>query len=89
MKIKRATSFGYGNKLDLSKRNFITPPPDRYNIDSDFKTGSKSGFTMAQGRNDIKTNDMFYRPLKQAPDSGSYSPRHLDGSLKYSIHARL
>jgi hypothetical protein len=34
--MKRATSFGYGNKTDLAKRNFLAPPPDRYNLLSDF-----------------------------------------------------
>jgi hypothetical protein len=53
--------------LDLSKSNFVTPAPDRYVASSDFKKDSKLGFTMAQGRNDVKANDMFYRNLKQAP----------------------
>lgn len=26
----RATSFGYGQKMDLGKKNFVTPSPDRY-----------------------------------------------------------
>jgi hypothetical protein len=32
---------------------------------------------------------MFYRPLKQAPEPATYSPKPLDGSLKYSLHPRL
>ena len=44
---------------------------------------------MAAGRNDIKANDMFYRGLKQCPEPATYSPKGIDGSLKYSIHPRL
>lgn len=76
-RVMRATSFGYGNKLDLGKKNFVTPSPDRYNFDSDFKQNSKSGFTIAPGRNDVKANDMFYRPLKQSPEPASYNPKPL------------
>ncbi len=63
----RSTSFGYGNKLDLGKRNFVTPPPDRYIITNDFMEKGKYGITIAPGRSDVKANDMFYRPLKQSP----------------------
>ena len=85
----RATSFGYGNKLDLGKRNFVTPPPDRYSLNSDFTKDGKHGVTIAPGRNDVKANDMFYRPLKQAPEPATYNPKPLDGSVKYSLHPRL
>ena len=73
----RATSFGYGNKLDLGKRNFVTPPPDRYSLKSEFNNDGKHGKTLAQGRNDVKANDMFFRPLKQAPEPATYSPKPL------------
>jgi hypothetical protein len=46
--MNRSTSFGYGNKIDLAKKNFVTPPPDRYNIQGDIK--NKFGITMAHGR---------------------------------------
>ena len=32
---------------------------------------------------------MFYRSLKQCPEPATYSPRNIDGSLKYSLHPRL
>jgi len=63
--------------MDLGKRNFVTPPPGRYNIDSEFKESGKNGFTLAPGRNDVKANDMFYRPLKQSPEPASYNPKPL------------
>ena len=66
-KTMRATSFGYGQKLDLGKKNFVTPSPDRYELSSEFKKNPKVGFTMAPGRSDVKANDLFYRPLKQSP----------------------
>ena len=59
----------------MSKRNFVTPPPDRYNLNSDFKEDGKFGFTMAPGRNDVKANDMFFRPLKQSPEPATYNPK--------------
>jgi hypothetical protein len=44
---------------------------------------------MGFGRNSIKANDMFYRSLKQCPDSGTYSPKKYEDSLKYSMHPKL
>lgn len=63
--------------MDLAKKNFVTPSPNRYNLDSNFKENGKSGFTMAPGRNDVKANDMFYKALKQAPEPATYNPRGL------------
>jgi hypothetical protein len=72
----RSTSLGYGKKLDLGKKNFITPPPNRYTLSSDFRKDPKIGVTIAPGRGDVKANDMFYRALKQSPEPASYSPKH-------------
>lgn len=85
----RATSFGYGNKVDLAKKNFVSPPPDKYNLDTSFKQNGNDGITMAHGRNVVKANDMFYRPLKQSPEPATYTPKTLDRSLKYSLHIKL
>ena len=76
MKANRATSLGYGQKVDLAKTNLITPSPNRYNAKTQFLNDSKNGISMAQGRNDIKANDMFYRGLKQCPEPASYSPQN-------------
>ena len=89
MKMNRSTSFGYGDKIDIGKRNFVTPPPDRYQLESEFKSNNKVGITMAQGRSDVKTNDLFFQPLKNSPNPQSYSPKNADGSSKYSIHMKL
>ena len=71
--MNRSTSFGYGNKIDLAKKNFVTPPPDRYYVDGNIK--SKFGITMGHGRNEVKSNDMFFRPLKQSPEPATYNPK--------------
>ena len=51
-KTKRGCSFGYGNKLDLSKSgNKYAPDPTNYNLKSDFERDfKKNGITFGAGR---------------------------------------
>jgi hypothetical protein len=44
---------------------------------------------MAPGRNVVKANDQFYRPLKQSPEPATYNPKPISKNLKYSIHIKL
>ena len=32
VKNKRSTSFGYGNKIDIAKKNLMTPSPQNYTL---------------------------------------------------------
>ena len=73
----------------MSKTNFVTPPPNKYSLGSDFRENGKAGVTLAQGRQDVKANDMFFRPLKQCPEPASYNPQTSYTSLKYSIHSKI
>jgi len=54
VKSTRATSFGYGDKIDISKKNVVTPSPLNYAIYGDFdRKNSNSGITIGAGR-DVK-----------------------------------
>lgn len=74
----RSTTFGYGDKVDLGKRNFICPSPDRYKLNnSDFQSNSKNGISMGHGRSEVKANDVFHQHLKHSPEPCSYNPKPL------------
>ncbi len=50
-KTKKTCSFGFGNKLDLSKSSKVPTDPTNYNLKSDFeKDFKKNGITFGAGR---------------------------------------
>lgn len=71
---KRTTSFGYGNKIDLSKQYFQKPSPTQYDVKGDFDAhDKKKGITISAGREIIKNNSAFEFD-KNIPGPGQYHP---------------
>ena len=54
LKSNRSTSFGYGDKTDLAKKNLATPSPMKYNILGAFDNkNKKDGISFGAGRDVI------------------------------------
>jgi hypothetical protein len=50
----RFTTFGIGEKSDLTNRYSVAPPPGSYNAPSDFENNlSRRGFSFGFGRDEV------------------------------------
>lgn len=61
---RRGAGIGYGNKMDLSKQNFLKPGPSNYSLGSSFDLKKTQGITIAEGRDKIIVGDMFRHNFK-------------------------
>lgn len=50
---------GFGNKVDLGKKNFVAPDPTQYNLGSSFDLKKSKGISIGQGRDKIIAGNMF------------------------------
>lgn len=88
IKSKRSAAIGYGNKMDLGKRNFLVPGPSQYRLGSSFDLKKNQGITIAEGRDKIIVGDMFRTNFK-VPSPFEYQPEKPHKSLSYSMSARM
>lgn len=73
--------------MDLGKKNFLSPPPDRYSLKSDFERGDRAGITMAPGRDEVLVNSFIGKDQKNPPPN-NYDPRHFSVDISYSLYSR-
>lgn len=85
---KRAPSFGYGHKVDismypsLSLSNNNSPSPDKYSLTSDFAKSPKKGLTIGHSREDCKSISIFNQTASTNPGPGNYNLRNDKENIK-------
>lgn len=79
---------GFGNKVDLGKKNFVVPDPTQYNLGSSFDLKKSKGISIGQGRDKIIAGNMF-RTNSKVPSPFEYNPEKHQKSLSYSLSARI
>lgn len=86
---KRATNFGYGNKYDFTQEAPVSPPPNKYDINSEFSLSKRKGFGFGSGRLEMQVTGPLVETLKNKnPGPGSYHiPSSLD-RVSYSMGKR-
>jgi hypothetical protein len=84
MKSRRATSFGYGSRIE-SRRPGHSPPPGTYNLPSDFEPGQRSSRAHVFGQRRGSSFTHY-----STPGPGSYEIAEPAGksAQKVSFHAR-
>jgi hypothetical protein len=92
---KRATTFGYGNKYDFTKeRGRGIPPPDAYQMSSDFDKGRpfSSAFSFGISREQCEKRyiEGHFKADPSVPGPGTYNAYKKIGSdaLAFSMRTR-
>ena len=92
-RMKRATSFGYGNRCLIS-RNGVSPPPNQYKLPASFDTKTLAGlrYTFGTAREAYAKVYMKANPPKDpaVPGPGTYNVRSAPGkdTSKYSFRPK-
>lgn len=87
----RATSFGYGKKLDLSMSSVKSPAPNVYNLSREFEktTNKPQGFTFGLGREKVVFLSSFGKMGSKLPGPGNYDIKNSSFSnISYSMRAK-
>ena len=86
---QRAPGFGYGNKLDFTKKKFNTPAADKYTLLSCFDTNKEHSKGTSIGLSRELVKFMTHQPNK-TPGAGTYDPKDTTQvlKLKYSLGSR-
>lgn len=91
--MKRATSFGYGNRCLLS-RNGMSPPPNQYKLPASFDAKALAGlkYTFGTAREAYAKVYMRANPAKDPaiPGPGAYNVRGIPGKemSKYTFRPK-
>jgi len=86
VKATRTAGFGYGTKLDFTKSAINNPPPNSYEIKSDF-TAKKKGYSFGLSREAMQISGGQFVGDKNSPGPGAYDTRET-GKTKISFSFR-
>jgi len=86
VKSTRTAGFGYGTKLDFTKSAINNPPPNSYELKSDFNTKRK-GYSFGLSRDAMQVSGGQFVGDKNSPGPGAYDTREV-GKTKISFSFR-
>lgn len=85
----RTAGFGYGTKLDFTKSVTNNPPPNAYDIKSNFEVPKKKGFSFGLSREAMAATGSQFVGEKKSPGPAAYDVRETNKSkLSYSFRPR-
>jgi len=89
-KSKRHTSFGYGNKMDMSKSMAVSPPPNTYSLKSNFEAekAKARGFSFGLGREQMQQGGAINTTRQASPGPARYQLRGTLSNMSFSIRPR-
>jgi len=89
VRASRTAGFGYGTKSDFTKTGTNNPPPNAYELNSEFKKGAKKGFSFGLSREAMAATGGQFVGDKKSPGPGAYDTRETNKTaLSYSFRPR-
>jgi hypothetical protein len=85
----RTATFGFGHKYDFTKAATTNPPPNAYDIPTNFVKSPKKGFSFGLSRETMASTGSQFIGEKQSPGPGAYDVREkMKSVLSYSFRPR-